>query len=95
MIMLIKLFGPDYVVWDKAASIRFKKPGRSTPYARFRLSDEEIAAIKSGLAQAGSVDHVYQVDLTDEQGVVHATVEKTIYLRCAKILNRHENVKEV
>lgn len=38
MIMLIKRLGPRYVVWDKAASIRFRKPGRSTLYARFVIS---------------------------------------------------------
>ena len=31
MILLIKILGPDYVVWDKAATIRFVSPdgGRS------------------------------------------------------------------
>jgi hypothetical protein len=87
MIMLIKLLGPDYVVWDKAASVRFKKPGRSKLYARFSVSGEEIAAIKDALTQARSVDRVYQVDLADQQGVVHATVEKTIYIR-----RNHDNV---
>jgi hypothetical protein len=28
MYMLIENLGPDFIVWDKAASIRFKKPGR-------------------------------------------------------------------
>ena len=81
MIMLIKLLGPGYVVWDKAATVRFKKPGRSTLYARFTVSDEELAAIKGALAEGGSVDRVYQVDLTDREGVTHAIVEKTIYIR--------------
>jgi hypothetical protein len=48
MIMLIKLLGPDYVVWDRAASVHFKKPGRSTLYARFTVNDEELAAISFG-----------------------------------------------
>ena len=39
MIMLINILGPDYVVWDKAASIRFKRPGRSTLVATFRLDE--------------------------------------------------------
>jgi len=81
MIMLIKLLGPDYVVWDRAASVRFKKPGRSTLYARFTVNDEELAAIKSALTQTASVDWLYRVDLVDAQGVVHAIVEKTIYIR--------------
>ena len=37
MVMLIKLLGPDYVVWCKAASIRFRRPGRGTLHARFVL----------------------------------------------------------
>jgi hypothetical protein len=28
MLMLIENLGKDYIVWDKSASIRFKKPGR-------------------------------------------------------------------
>src|SRR6478672_11627229 len=35
MIMLMKTLGPDYIVWDKGATVRFKKPGRGTLYARF------------------------------------------------------------
>jgi hypothetical protein len=27
------------------------------------------------------VDRVYNVDLTDEAGAVHASVEKTVYIR--------------
>src|SRR5260370_10636464 len=40
MIMLIRILGPAYTVWDKAASIRFVKPGRSTLTARFVLTQE-------------------------------------------------------
>jgi acyl-coenzyme A thioesterase PaaI-like protein len=81
MILLIKILGPQYTVWDKTAAIRFLKPGRSTLYARFFIEEEEIAAIKRLLETAPSVDRVYRVDLTDAAGAVHATVEKTIYIR--------------
>ena len=80
MVMLIKTLGPDYVVWDKAATIRFKKPGRTTLYARFVLEEEELRAIKAALEQEPSVDRTYCVDLTDAEGVVHASVEKIIYI---------------
>jgi hypothetical protein len=40
MIMLIKLLGPGCVVWDKAATIRFRKPGRTTLFARFVIPEE-------------------------------------------------------
>ncbi len=81
MLMLIKILGKDYVVWDKAATIRFKRPGRSTLYARCVLGDQEIERIKAELVEKPSLDCVYSVDLTDAQGVVHASVEKTIYIR--------------
>ncbi len=81
MIMLIKILGPDYVVWDKAASIRFKKPGRSTLTARFVISQDEIETIKGLTASQPSVDRVYTVDLADDAGVICATVEKTVYIR--------------
>ncbi len=81
MIMLIKILGPGYTVWDKAATIRFKKPGRSTLYARFVVSEEEIQTIRRLLESAPSIDRVYTVDLKDEEGVVYASVEKTIYIR--------------
>jgi acyl-coenzyme A thioesterase PaaI-like protein len=81
MIMLIKILGPDYIVWDKAATIRFVKPGRSTLYARFLIEEEEIGAIKRLLGSAPSIDRTYRVDLTDAAGLLHASVEKTIYIR--------------
>lgn len=81
MIMLIKLLGPEYVVWDKAASIRFRKPGKTTLYARFAVDAAETEAIKQELQSQPSLDRVYTVDLVDKDGVVCATVEKTIYIR--------------
>jgi len=80
MIMLIKNLGPDYVVWDKAASIRFKKPGKNTLYARFQLSEQELQFIKSELQRTEKLDRHYQVELNDSSGVNHAVVEKTIFI---------------
>lgn len=81
MIMLIKNLGPEYVVWDKAASIRFRKPGRGTLYAKFVLSEEDLLQIKNELNRVPSLDRVYEVKLTNAEGEVHALVEKTIYIR--------------
>ncbi len=83
MIMLIRNLGKDFVVWDKAATIRFKKPGRSTLYARFTLDEAELDAIRAESLMARSIDRVYRIDLTDAQGVVHAEIDKVIYIRRA------------
>lgn len=81
MVMLIRNLGPDYLVWDKSASIRFRRPGRTTLHARFSLDDAELDAIRAALAEAPAIDRVYTIDLVDADGVVHATVEKTIHVR--------------
>jgi acyl-coenzyme A thioesterase PaaI-like protein len=81
MIMLIRNLGPAYTVWDKAASIRFRKPGRSTLFARFVLEQAELDEIRRLLETEPSIDRLYAVELVDAAGTVHATVEKTIYIR--------------
>lgn len=83
MIMLMHCLGPGYVVWDKAASIRFRRPGRATLFARFHLDEAELDAIRSATAAGDAIDRTYNVDLADAEGVVHASVEKVIYIRRA------------
>ena len=81
MIMLMRLLGRDYVVWDKTASIRFRKPGRNTLRATFRIDDTELEAIRAATAAGESVDRTYNVDLIDAEGTVSASIEKVIYVR--------------
>lgn len=81
MLMLIRALGPGYVVWDKSASIRFRRPGRTTLHARFVLDDAELDAIRRSLRESDRTDRVYHIDLVDAEGVVHASVEKTIHIR--------------
>src|SRR5215470_10448543 len=81
MIMLIKILGPGYVVWDKSASIRFLKPGRSTLTARFVVTEEEIETIRKLCGPGAPIARVYNIEIVDTAGVPHAVVEKTIYIR--------------
>lgn len=81
MVMLIKALGPDYVVWDKAATIRFRKPGRSTLHARFVIDDAELDTIRDALRTQPTVDRTYIIHLVDAGGVLHAEVEKVIHIR--------------
>jgi acyl-coenzyme A thioesterase PaaI-like protein len=81
MVMLIRNLGRGYVVWDKSASIRFRRPGRTTLHARFTLEQAELDAIRDALERTDRIDRVYAVELVDAEGVVHAEVEKTIHIR--------------
>ena len=80
MLMLIHVLGPGYIVWDKAATVRFKKPGKETLYADFKLDEDEIGEIKRLAETERSVDRIYNVELKDKNGVVHAFIEKTLYI---------------
>lgn len=81
MLMLIRLLGPAYIVWDKSAQIRFLKPGRTTLFGTFRVEDDELTEIKRLLESESRIDRTYRVSLVDAQGVVYAEVEKIIQIR--------------
>ena len=38
MLMLIRIVGDGYIVWDKAANVRFRKPGKGTRTDRPRAA---------------------------------------------------------
>lgn len=80
MTMLLVNLGRDYVVWDKAASIRFRKPGRTDLFAEFRLSAEEIAGIKSRLETESKLDFEKDVTVIDKNQQVIAEIKKVIYI---------------
>jgi hypothetical protein len=83
MLLLMRRLGPGYVVWDKSATIRFRRPGRSTLHATFRLDDAELAEVRAAVDAAGRLDRSWTIELVDDHGVVHATVEKVLYLATA------------
>ncbi len=88
MVMLIENLGPDYVVWDKAASIRFKKPGRGKVTARFRLFDNDIGRVKEAADLNGKAEPTFTVEIKDEAGDVVAEVEKLLYVRRRALQSR-------
>jgi hypothetical protein len=81
MVMLIKALGRDYIIWDKAATVRFRKPARTTLYGRFLLSPEEIDDIRTSTAGGEPVERTHRVELTDRAGTVHAEIEWLIHIR--------------
>jgi acyl-coenzyme A thioesterase PaaI-like protein len=80
MLMLIHCLGPEYIVWDKAASIRFRRPGRTLLTATFRLEDAELQAIRDLLQTQPKVDRSYTIELVDHDGLVYAVVEKVVHI---------------
>jgi acyl-coenzyme A thioesterase PaaI-like protein len=81
MLMLMATLGPDYIVWDKAASIRYRKPGRGKVRAEFRLNDYQIDDIREKLTTLPKYEPVFGVEVKDEQGTLIAEVEKLLHIR--------------
>ncbi|AUD06545.1 DUF4442 domain-containing protein [Spirosoma pollinicola] len=80
MLMLLRNLGTDYVVWDKTGSIRFRKPGRQTLYARFEITDEQLDTIRREVANNGQTEQTFKIDWVDSNGVVHAQIERLCYI---------------
>jgi len=81
MLMLMANLGREYIVWDKAASIRYRKPGKGTVRAEFRLSDAQLDEIRGKLKALPKYEPTFTVEVKDEQGIVIAEVEKLLHVR--------------
>lgn len=81
MLLLIHLLGPDYVVWDKAASIDFVRPGRGRVTARFRIDDACLAEIRAATADGSAHRPTLPVEVVDESGEVVSRLERTLHVR--------------
>ncbi len=81
MLILIENLGPNYVVWDKAATIRFKSPGVSRVHAKYEISKEEIAKIKQQADELDKVEPLFHVKIIDDNGKVIAEVDKLVSVK--------------
>ena len=81
MLMLIQNLGPNYVVWDKAAHIRFRKPGTGTVTAHFQLSDLQLDEIRQILEAQPRYEPTLTVEVKNAAGEIVAEVEKVLHVR--------------
>lgn len=81
VIMLAYNLDPGYVVWDRAATVHFRRPGRGTVAVEFRLTRQQIEEIRAAADRDGRTNHVLTATVRDPTGATIAEVEKTIYVR--------------
>ena len=87
MLILADALGRRYVVWDKAATIRFLRPGRGTVHATFHIPLVEIEEIRAAADAGRKVEPTFKAEVLDDAGEVVAEVEKLLYVRLAKPRN--------
>jgi hypothetical protein len=78
MVMLIKNLGPKFLIWDKDATIRFKRPAREQLFATFRLTPELIQGIVEETHGSDKVERDFDTDLVNGAGEIHATCRQRI-----------------
>lgn len=87
VLILLYRLGPQYVVWDKAACIRFKRPGRGWVRAVMEISEERLREIRSQVDtsphQKCDVDFSLRIEHVggEHDGELVAEVDKTVYIK--------------
>jgi acyl-coenzyme A thioesterase PaaI-like protein len=81
MLILMEQMGSNYIIWDKTATIRFKRPGRSTVTARFHISPQRLEEIRTEIDKVGRKDYTFSTQVLGSEGEVIAEVEKLVYVR--------------
>lgn len=80
MLMLIENLGKDYLVWDKSADIRFKRPGKGEVRAHFKIDQELLDSIKADVAARGKTERTLPVQVVNRDGEVVAEVNKVLWI---------------
>lgn len=81
MLILMRELGAGHTVWDKAATIRYRRPGRGTVIARFEISRERIEAIRQEVAGQGRAEPTFTAAIRDADGELVAEVDKVVSVR--------------
>lgn len=81
MLMLMKLLGDDYIVWDKSASIDYIRPGTGNVSATIRVDDTTVQAIKDADGEKSTHLPELRIKILDENGKAVCRVKKILYVR--------------
>ncbi len=81
MVMMLQNLGSQYIVWDKAATIRYLRPGRTDVSADYKLTPQILDEIRAKLQTQEKMDWTVKVEVKDLKGEVVAEVDKILYIR--------------
>ena len=84
VLMLMRILGPDYLVWSQSGAILFKKPGRGVVRAVFELSPELMESIRGATDTGEPFNQNFRIEVLDNAGEVVAEVNEVIYIRKRK-----------
>ena len=84
VLLLMKLLGKDYYVWDQSASIRFVKATKRKVRAHFSISPERLNEIKQKTDNGEKHLAEFRLDILDDNSDQIAEVIKVVYIKKKK-----------
>lgn len=80
MLMFYHNLAPEFVVWDKEALIKFRKPSRSKLTTEFIVTDQELEEVKKLVKENGF--HVFTkiTEWKNSDNEVTCVIERKIYV---------------
>jgi acyl-coenzyme A thioesterase PaaI-like protein len=81
MLLTLHRLGPNYIVWDKAATIDFIAPGKAEVFAHFVLDEAVVEEMRVAAADGSKVLRWFEVDVKTADGTLIARVRKQLYVR--------------
>lgn len=79
--LVLQNLGPDYVVWDKAASIEFEAAVKEPVTAEFLLDPAVVEELRAAAEGGQKVLRWFDVEVKTAAGKVVARVRKQVYVR--------------
>lgn len=80
MLMLIEILGPDFVVWDKGCTIRFRRPAVKKMICDFKITEQMLTEVMTQVHEKHEHSFTWQVAYKDEQGLVYCELDKVLYI---------------
>ena len=84
MLLLIRLLGKGYWIWDKSAEIEFIKASDKTVTATIKISGNDLEEIKHRTENGDKHLHEFMIEIIDEDNDLVAKVRKILYVRKKK-----------
>jgi acyl-coenzyme A thioesterase PaaI-like protein len=79
MLMLMEILGKNFVVWDKGATIRFRRPATVDLYAEFVVGPQREAEVRKAISEGNETTFTWTIQLKDSAGTVYAEIDKVLY----------------
>jgi acyl-coenzyme A thioesterase PaaI-like protein len=93
MLMFYHNLAPEFVVWDKEANIKFRKPSRTKLSTEFRITEEELEEVKRLARENGSYIVTKTSEWKNSDNELVCVVERKIYVATKEHYKEKQEMK--